>query len=127
MQLNFNSAIDLKELFLALYNSKTEEDVEDLIKKHPDFFQNQNWVPVGGNDSNYGIIENQQSNPIAALVEKVTNSIDAILTKKCIENILMRYFSILICKRQANELEVTNSRITYRRKTTDYQIKYTTY
>lgn len=85
MQLNFNSPIDLKELFLVLYNSKTEEDVEDLISKYPDSFQNQNWVPVGGNDSNYGIIENQQSNPIAALVEKVTNSIDAILTKKCIE------------------------------------------
>lgn len=29
----------------------------------------------------FGIVRNQQSNPIAALVEKVTNSIDAILTK----------------------------------------------
>ena len=33
----------------------------------------------------FGIVRNQQSNPIAALVEKVTNSIEAILTKKCLE------------------------------------------
>jgi len=30
-------------------------------------------------------VRGQQSNPIAALVEKVTNSIDAILTRKCFE------------------------------------------
>lgn len=33
----------------------------------------------------FGIVRGQQSNPIAALVEKVTNSIDAILMKKCFE------------------------------------------
>lgn len=33
----------------------------------------------------FGIVRGQQSNPIAALVEKVTNSIDAILTRKCLE------------------------------------------
>ena len=33
----------------------------------------------------FGIVRNQQSSPIAALVEKVTNSMDAILTKKCLE------------------------------------------
>ncbi|HEY2581972.1 MAG TPA: hypothetical protein VGI43_09200, partial [Mucilaginibacter sp.] len=44
-----------------------------------------NWHPLGDNESNYGIIENQQSNPIAALVEKITNSIDAILMRKCYE------------------------------------------
>ena len=31
------------------------------------------------------MIENQQSSPIAALIEKLTNSIDAILMKKCYE------------------------------------------
>ena len=33
----------------------------------------------------FGIVRNQQSNPIAALVEKVTNSIDAVLVRKCFE------------------------------------------
>lgn len=77
---------DLKALFLKLYNAKTEEELDILLHKYPDIFHNKNWTPIGNNESNYGIIENQQSNPIAALVEKVTNSIDAILTRKCLEN-----------------------------------------
>jgi hypothetical protein len=81
----FNDQLELKALFLALYNAKTEDEIEDLISKYPEVFKRENWVPIGGNESNYGIIENQQSNPIAALVEKVTNSIDAILTRKCLE------------------------------------------
>jgi hypothetical protein len=79
------SNIDLRTLFLKLYNAKTEEELDNVISKHQEFFQNKNWVPIGNNESNYGIIENQQASPIAALVEKVTNSIDAILTKKCLE------------------------------------------
>jgi Histidine kinase-, DNA gyrase B-, and HSP90-like ATPase len=82
----FKEEASPKELFLALYNSETEESLENFINSNPDIFQPANWFPIGGNESNYGIIENQQSNPIAALVEKVTNSIDAILTKKCLES-----------------------------------------
>ncbi len=81
----FDTSIDLKVLFDKLFSAKTEEDIEVIIQSQPEIFKQENWVPVGGNESNYGIIENQQSNPIAALVEKVTNSIDAILTKKCLE------------------------------------------
>ena len=78
--------MDYKKLFLDLYNASTEAEVEDLIQRNQSIFNDNNWAPMGGNESNYGIIENQQSNPIAALVEKVTNSIDAILTKKCLES-----------------------------------------
>jgi hypothetical protein len=74
-----------KQLFLLLYNAATEEELQGIIDKYPEVFNNTNWVPIGNNESNYGIIENQQSNPIAALVEKVTNSMDALLTKKCLE------------------------------------------
>lgn len=38
---------------------------------------------MGGNFNNAGIFENQQSSPENALVEKLTNSIDAILMKEC--------------------------------------------
>lgn len=76
---------NLENIFICLYNAKTQDDVDIVIKNHSEFFKQENWSPVGGNESNYGIIENQQSNPIAALVEKVTNSIDAILTRKCLE------------------------------------------
>ncbi|MCS3532850.1 ATP-binding protein [Chryseobacterium sp. JUb7] len=75
----------MKELFEQLYFSATEQDVEKTIQQFKDIFKNENWVPIGGNESNFSIIENQQSNPIAALVEKVTNSIDATLMKRCLE------------------------------------------
>ena len=74
-----------KTLFESLYKCKTESDIDQLISGNSYLKNPGNWLPIGGNDSNFSIIENQQSNPIAALVEKVTNSIDAILMKKCLE------------------------------------------
>ena len=43
------------------------------------------WFPLGGHENNFGVIENQQASPIAALVEKITNSIDALLMRRAIE------------------------------------------
>lgn len=74
-----------KAIFELLFSASTEEQVDSIISKHATIFNTENWVPIGGNEANYGIIENQQSNPIAALVEKITNSIDAILMKRCLE------------------------------------------
>lgn len=75
----------LKALFESLYNCKTESDIDNLISVNSYLSNTENWFPIGQNESNFSIIENQQSNPIAALVEKVTNSIDATLMKKCLE------------------------------------------
>ncbi|MBK8080333.1 MAG: hypothetical protein IPK25_08660 [Saprospiraceae bacterium] len=72
-------------LFKMLFGAKTEKDVTEIIEKNTELNEPLNWHPIGGNESNFSIIENQQSNPIAALVEKVTNSMDAILMRKCIE------------------------------------------
>ena len=74
-----------RNLFFALYQASTESDVEALLKKHPILFEYANWFPLGVNASNYGVIENQQSSSIAALIEKLTNSIDAILKRHCYE------------------------------------------
>ena len=74
-----------RELFLALYRASTESEVASVLEEHPAIFADANWYPLGGNPSNYGVIENQQSSSIAALIEKLTNSIDAILTRKCYE------------------------------------------
>jgi hypothetical protein len=76
---------DLKGLFSNLYSAPTEQDVEKIIEANPEIFKQENWFPLGENYSNFGVIENQQSNPIAALIEKVTNSIDATLMKRCFE------------------------------------------
>ncbi|RYD53283.1 MAG: hypothetical protein EOP52_03845 [Sphingobacteriales bacterium] len=74
-----------RELFEKLYRAKNETEVEEIVRTLIDKMPSAGWKPIDGNESNYGIIENQQANPIAALVEKVTNSMDAILMKKCYE------------------------------------------
>src|SRR5690606_2536858 len=76
---------DLSKLFLDLYSAKDESDVDRVIARYPNLFAQSNWRPLGGNESNFGVVENQQSNPVAALVEKITNSIDAILMRRCLE------------------------------------------
>lgn len=42
------------------------------------------WRPYGDLDNNYGTIGNQQSEAVAALVEKIVNAIDARLTNACL-------------------------------------------
>jgi hypothetical protein len=75
-----------KNLFMELYSASTEEEVDQVLKRHSKIFDNSNnWKPLGGIENNFGVIENQQSNPIAALIEKITNSIDATLMKRCYE------------------------------------------
>ena len=77
--------MDMKELFNKLYFAQTEDDVDKIINAHPDIFRYENWLPLGKNENNFAVIENQQSTPIAALIEKITNSIDAVLMRKCLE------------------------------------------
>lgn len=83
MQINLDTNIDLKVLFLKLFDAKTEDEVDEILEQEPEIFKTENWVPLGGDEKMFGIVRNQQSNPIAALVEKVTNSIDAVLMKRC--------------------------------------------
>ena len=75
----------MEQLFEDLYVAGTEDTVDKVINNYPDVFKRENWCPLGGNENNFGVIENQQSSPIAALIEKITNSIDAVLMKKCLE------------------------------------------
>ncbi len=74
-----------EDLFWELYQAKNEKDVDKIIGMYPHVFAPTNWHPLGDNESNFGVVENQQSNPVAALVEKLTNSVDAILMRKCYE------------------------------------------
>ena len=73
------------QLFNKLFFAHTEDDIDKIVNAHTDIFTPENWHPLGGNENNFGVIENQQSAPIAALIEKITNSIDAVLMKKCLE------------------------------------------
>lgn len=77
-----------KELFNQLYFAQTEDEIDQIIFDKPEVFKEENWSPFGHDINYFGIIETQQAAPIPALVEKITNSIDAILMKQChLENI----------------------------------------
>ncbi len=78
--------ITSQAIFNTLFLAKDEDELHLFVAANPDIFKVTNWKPLGGNFSNYGVVKNQQSNPVAAIIEKVTNSIDAILTKKCYES-----------------------------------------
>ena len=75
----------MRQIFNKLYSAQTENDVDKVINIYTHFFKEENWHPLGRTENNFGVIENQQSTPIAALIEKITNSIDAVLMKKCSE------------------------------------------
>ncbi|MCF0259903.1 MAG: hypothetical protein HUJ54_08585 [Erysipelotrichaceae bacterium] len=72
-----------KDLALKLANSETETDIISLLKDEGYWDNEKCWQPFGDNENNYSIIGNQQSAPDAALVEKLVNSIDAVLMKEC--------------------------------------------
>ena len=73
----------MKELFLKLYRCNNYQEVYDVVHSNILLNNPKNWTPYGNDPNNCGTFENQQAKPEAALVEKLTNSIDAILTKEC--------------------------------------------
>lgn len=74
-----------KELFLKLYKAERESEIDEIIIKN-NMTDLKNWVPYGNNTSNFSVIGNQSSNAERALIEKITNSVDAVLTRRSYEN-----------------------------------------
>jgi len=77
--------MDVETLFWELFKSPIEANVEAILKRYNLIQNPENWRAYGGIESNYGVVENQQASPIPALIEKITNSIDAVLMRKCVE------------------------------------------
>lgn len=77
--------MDHKKLFHSLYGASTEDELEAVLARHREVNDPANWRPYGGNESNFGVVENQQASPIPALVEKLINSVDAMLMRRCLE------------------------------------------
>ena len=74
--------MDKKQLLFELYNAGSSQAVYEVVTRYG-LDSSEHWRPYGGNPNNAGTFENQQSSPENALVEKLTNSIDAILMKLC--------------------------------------------
>jgi len=80
------SNINNKELFLKLLSISSSDEVASLIESDA-FFKEENcsWKPYGGRENNAGQVEGQMKSSSNALVEKLTNSIDALLMRRCYE------------------------------------------
>jgi len=80
-----NKSITLKELALELAKCEHEDEVIKLLKECGYWDNDDMWRSFGDNENNFSIIGNQQSAPDTALVEKLINSIDAVLMRLCFE------------------------------------------
>ena len=79
-----------EELFYSLLKSDTEEEVLSILKKsgywEETFDQgNSNWELLGQKNNNFSTVNAQSSEATGALVEKIVNSMDAMLLSRCYE------------------------------------------
>lgn len=72
-----------KELCLALLGAESEEEILRILKNYGYWNDQTAWRLFGDNENNFSIIGNQQSSPVAAMVEKFINSVDAVLMLHC--------------------------------------------
>ena len=73
-----------ENLFEKLLRAETEDTVTAALAEHGfDRSSDEHWVPYGNMDNNFGIVGAQQADPLAALVEKLVNSVDAVLLREC--------------------------------------------
>ena len=69
---------------LLLAQCESEKDVISILTEAGMWDDSNLWRPFGDIENNWSTIGNQQSEAEAALVEKIVNSIDAMLMKKCL-------------------------------------------
>ena len=83
--MNMNKKLN-KEIFSKLLEAVSSEEMASLIDNEV-FFNRENckWVPYGGRELNAPQIEGQMKSSSNALVEKITNSTDALLMRRCYE------------------------------------------
>jgi hypothetical protein len=66
----------------SLIGAQSEEQVTRIVESHPVLRDPGKWRPYGGPEK-AGTFQNQQQNAVAALTDKVINSIDALLLREC--------------------------------------------
>jgi hypothetical protein len=71
-----------KELLLELLAAEHENDAIWALQKRGLFAESKRWVALGGMANNQSVVHAQQSSSAAALVEKFTNGLDAILLRR---------------------------------------------
>ena len=73
-----------RSICLGLLSCELESEVEALLQREGLWEDRASWRPYGDILNNRGVVGNQQSSPVAALVRKLVNSIDAVLVSECL-------------------------------------------
>ena len=79
LQLEFG----VQEVCMDLLRADTEEEVISILRQQGYWDDPTVWEPFGGKENNFPTMGNQTSKPEAALVEKLVNSVDAVLMGEC--------------------------------------------
>jgi len=74
---------EIKQMCLSLLYAEEEKEVIGILRDKGYWDKQEYWRYYGDKEDNFSTIGNQQSRPEAALVEKVVNSVDAILMNEC--------------------------------------------
>lgn len=64
--------------------AESEQGVIKILKESGYWDNQKNWEFYGDMENNFSIIGNQQSLPESAIVEKIINSVDAVLMRECL-------------------------------------------
>ena len=76
--------MDDQKLLEVLLRSEHEEEAASALDRAGHSINNDDvWYPLGQNPGNFSVVGNQQEDPAAAFVEKIVNSIDAVLMCEC--------------------------------------------
>ena len=73
----------LEGFCMDLLHADTEDEVIRILKQRGYWDDPTVWKPFGDTESNFSTMGNQTSKPEAALVEKLVNSVDAVLMGEC--------------------------------------------
>ncbi|MGI9345809.1 MAG: hypothetical protein ACR2PW_06060, partial [Gammaproteobacteria bacterium] len=72
-----------KKLLTDLLNAVSTQEVDSILNQCN--FQESDWLPYGGREKNWDTVSSQQTTGVGALTELITNSIDAVLSRKAYE------------------------------------------
>ncbi len=76
---------DTDKLLESLLYSESEEEISTIIATNKNMNDANNWHPVDNRVTNANTITNQSSSGAKAATELITNMVDAILIKRCLE------------------------------------------
>lgn len=79
---------NLKKFCLDCFAAKSEVELHEIVI-NSGFNDAKNWRPYGGSKNNATAFDNQQDSAEGALAEKIVDSHDAVLTRKCIEQCIV--------------------------------------